>query len=260
MLSHISLLSTKSLQKRSQEFFLQQDTRRRRMQPSARHCDCLRPRSRSVVHAPKIRGRSIWVNRGTLYLLHVLIAERKAHSRSSSIALKLSRSKHGDSSSRKSPARDECNPTRNVAIDPGRGDPRVYPIRLSPRQRRARGPFDTRPPKSRAGVKEWTSRAGCAAGRFHGRTDPKDCAARLAVPASRVSAAVSTPEQPPIAGPANTSAEAPALVCDGHQVCKQDEGLANILLCDACNTQCHAHCLKSPLEKVPEGDLFCGES
>ncbi|OEU22880.1 hypothetical protein FRACYDRAFT_165607, partial [Fragilariopsis cylindrus CCMP1102] len=44
----------------------------------------------------------------------------------------------------------------------------------------------------------------------------------------------------------------------GCQVCGFDDDHANLLLCEGCETELHTYCLDPPLEKVPEGDWFCG--
>ena len=45
----------------------------------------------------------------------------------------------------------------------------------------------------------------------------------------------------------------------GCQVCGFDDDHANLLLCEGCETEIHTYCLNPPLEKVPEGDWFCGK-
>lgn len=42
----------------------------------------------------------------------------------------------------------------------------------------------------------------------------------------------------------------------GCQVCGVDDD-NGVLLCDACESECHMACLDPPLERVPEGDWFC---
>ena len=46
----------------------------------------------------------------------------------------------------------------------------------------------------------------------------------------------------------------------GCQVCGFDDDHANLLLCEGCETELHTYCLDPPLEKVPEGDWFCGKN
>jgi hypothetical protein len=46
----------------------------------------------------------------------------------------------------------------------------------------------------------------------------------------------------------------------GCQVCGFDDDHANLLLCEGCETELHTYCLNPPLEKVPEGDWFCGKN
>jgi len=49
-------------------------------------------------------------------------------------------------------------------------------------------------------------------------------------------------------------------VRSGCQICGFDDDHANLLLCEGCDTELHTYCLDPPLEKVPQGEWFCGKN
>jgi hypothetical protein len=46
---------------------------------------------------------------------------------------------------------------------------------------------------------------------------------------------------------------------EGCQKCGKDNHHNLLLLCEYCNDEYHTYCLDPPLDRVPEGDFFCGE-
>ena len=46
---------------------------------------------------------------------------------------------------------------------------------------------------------------------------------------------------------------------EGCQKCGKDDHHNLLLLCEYCNDEYHTYCLDPPLDRVPEGDFFCGE-
>lgn len=46
---------------------------------------------------------------------------------------------------------------------------------------------------------------------------------------------------------------------EGCQKCGKDNHHNLLLLCEYCNDEYHTYCLDPPLDRVPEGDFFCGK-
>ena len=47
---------------------------------------------------------------------------------------------------------------------------------------------------------------------------------------------------------------------EGCRICGKDDDHGNLLICEFCGDEYHTYCLSPPLEEIPEGDWFCGES
>lgn len=47
---------------------------------------------------------------------------------------------------------------------------------------------------------------------------------------------------------------------EGCRICGKDDDHGNLLICEFCGDEYHTYCLSPPLDEIPEGDWFCGES
>jgi hypothetical protein len=46
---------------------------------------------------------------------------------------------------------------------------------------------------------------------------------------------------------------------DGCRMCGKDNDHSKLLLCEMCNAEYHIYCLDPPLDRVPDGDFYCGK-